>query len=341
MSQAHHAHNKIPDFLRADGPVVAVRLKKEAGNGRPGEVLQLFTVNGRTDAYTCAVDPPDFADRANLSFRIPTPVFGSGLIDNTFDDTVLTNSTLHAAEKQKLGIRGEPNVGSGGAVGKFGWKAQHHSLHAFASEAYQVEMGVSNDAGNYRREPLSTPCYALYEAAYDDPYYSTSYDAGGGSGVLPFTEFMRFLKPPAEVKAYLGVTAESIRKGRKLFERVGCSLCHTPSLRTGSESDLTALNGRDAQLYSDLLLHHMGPKLADGIVQGRAGPDQFRTAPLWGIGQRIFFLHDGRTMDLQAAIQEHASDAGGFRSEADAVVDRFNKMSQAEQQDLLNFLRSL
>ena len=156
-----------------------------------------------------------------------------------------------------------------------------------------------------------------------------------------FTEFMRFLKPPNPVKEFVGATSESIRRGCKLFERVGCALCHTPTLRTGKESDLAALNEREARLYSDLLLHHMGSRLADGIVQGHAGPDQFRTAPLWGIGQRIFLLHDGRTTDLLTAIQEHASDGEGYHSEADAIVERFNEMSQPEQQDVLNFLRSL
>ena len=152
---------------------------------------------------------------------------------------------------------------------------------------------------------------------------------------------MLFLKPPIPVKELASATAEAISNGRQVFDRVGCALCHTPSLRTGSESDLPALNGRDAALYSDLLLHHMGPKLADGIVQGHAGPDSFRTAALWGIGQRVFFLHDGRTADLLVAIQDHAGDDGQFHSEADAVIDRFQALSPAEQQDLVNFLRSL
>jgi CxxC motif-containing protein (DUF1111 family) len=143
------------------------------------------------------------------------------------------------------------------------------------------------------------------------------------------------------VKQFAGATTEAVNTGRGLFERVGCTLCHTPSLRTGSESELPALNGRETMLYSDLLLHHMGPKLADGIVQGRAGPDSFRTAPLWGIGQRVFFLHDGRTADLLVAIQEHASYGVEFHSEANAVLDRFHALSPAERQDILNFLRSL
>ena len=90
-------------------------------------------------------------------------------------------------------------------------------------------------------------------------------------------------------------------------------------------------------LFSDLLVHHMGQGLADGITQGAAGPDEFRTAPLWGLGERVFFLHDGRTSNLLAAIQAHASSG----SEANTVVQRFNSLTSAQQQDMLNFLRSL
>jgi CxxC motif-containing protein (DUF1111 family) len=89
--------------------------------------------------------------------------------------------------------------------------------------------------------------------------------------------------------------------------------------------------------FSDLEIHHMGTGLADNVSQGTAGGDQFRTAPLWGLGQRIFFLHDGRTTDLLVAIQEHASDG----SEATEVIENFNALSPSQRQDLLNFLRSL
>jgi CxxC motif-containing protein (DUF1111 family) len=87
----------------------------------------------------------------------------------------------------------------------------------------------------------------------------------------------------------------------------------------------------------------MGPELADDIIQGGAGPDEFRTAPLWGLGQRIFFLHDGRTQDLVQAIRAHRS-RGNRRfgpSEANAVIDRYNRLSESDKQHLLNFLRSL
>jgi CxxC motif-containing protein (DUF1111 family) len=81
----------------------------------------------------------------------------------------------------------------------------------------------------------------------------------------------------------------------------------------------------------------MGTGLADGITQGTAGPDEFRSAPLWGLGQRIFFLHDGRTNDLMQAIQAHQSSG----SEANTVISNFENLSASEQQDILNFLRSL
>ena len=87
----------------------------------------------------------------------------------------------------------------------------------------------------------------------------------------------------------------------------------------------------------DLLLHHMGVGLADGITQGAAGPDEFRTAPLWGVGQRVFFLHDGRTSNLIQAIRFHASPG----SEANLVVWNYFLLGSQDQQDLINFLRSL
>src|SRR5262249_45449366 len=82
---------------------------------------------------------------------------------------------------------------------------------------------------------------------------------------------------------------------------------------------------------------HMGKGLADGITQGGAGPDEFRTAPLWGVGQRIFFLHDGRTTNLVEVIRDHQSDG----SEANEVIKRFNRLTTQEQQDVIDFFRSL
>jgi CxxC motif-containing protein (DUF1111 family) len=136
----------------------------------------------------------------------------------------------------------------------------------------------------------------------------------------------------------------STESGRGTFVKIGCAQCHTPSFTTGkmiasgsSTSPSAALSNQTANLFSDLLVHHMGEGLADGITQGAAGPDEFRTAPLWGVGQRFFFLHDGRTTNLVTAIQAHRSRG----SEANKVVEHFNQLSTKEQQELIDFLRSL
>ena len=123
---------------------------------------------------------------------------------------------------------------------------------------------------------------------------------------------------------------------------IGCALCHTPTLKTGTAT-VAALRNQNANLYSDLLVHDMGVGLADGVSQGQANGREFRTAPLWGLGQRLFFLHDGRSTDLLDAIAQHQSGSSsqGTASEANGVIGNFNGLTDRQQQDILNFLRSL
>jgi CxxC motif-containing protein (DUF1111 family) len=122
---------------------------------------------------------------------------------------------------------------------------------------------------------------------------------------------------------------------------VGCALCHSQTLRTGP-SNTPSLSNTAFHPFSDFALHHMGG-LADGVSQGLAAGDQFRTAPLWGVGQRLFFLHDGRDNSLLQAIKDHCITpaAGTPASEACTVVNKFTSLTPAQQQDVLNFLRSL
>jgi CxxC motif-containing protein (DUF1111 family) len=167
------------------------------------------------------------------------------------------------------------------------------------------------------------------------------------SDIVNFAAFMRLSAPPVPAPA-----TQSTTNGANLFSSIGCALCHSPSLTSGA-SPYTGMSGVTYQPYSDFALHHMGDNLADGINQGAAGPDQFRTAPLWGLGQRLFFLHDGRTSDLLQAIQAHASDCGSRSSrfggntsqncgsEANDVIRRFNSLNRSQMQDVLTFLRSL
>jgi CxxC motif-containing protein (DUF1111 family) len=137
-------------------------------------------------------------------------------------------------------------------------------------------------------------------------------------------------------------SAASITAGFQAFNNIGCSGCHIVSQTTGSLAliDTTAnptVSNITINPFSDYAVHSMGTGLADRVTQGNANGFQFRSAPLWGVGQRVFFLHDGRTNDLLTAIEQHASSG----SEANQVINAFNMLSTTDQQNILNFLRDL
>ena len=357
------ATNTLPSFITAAGPVREARFVNllnsngTVSSTADGGVHDLFTIQGRSDAAGCALAQPSFAENValgNVIFRIPTPVFGAGLIENISEQTVLSNMQANASQKSALGIAGHPNHnGNDGTISRFGWKAQNKSLEIFAGEAYNVEMGVTNELfPNERPSPdeelaSGLPASCLFNPTPEDatnfevsPLSDPSaQNAQVPSDVVQFAMFMRLLAPPTSSTSGIpgNPSAASISTGQQLFNRVGCNLCHTPTMTTGTSSFVPALNNATANLYSDLLVHDMGTNLADGVSQGSAGPNEFRTAPLWGLGQRIFFLHDGRTTDLLNAIQQHSSSG----SEANGVITKFNGLTTAQQQDLLNFLRSL
>jgi len=156
------------------------------------------------------------------------------------------------------------------------------------------------------------------------------------SDVNAFANFMRFLDQPIPLCPGTACTSQ-MQSGSKIFVAIGCANCHTPSLTTTTSEMATGLSQVQANLFSDLALHHMGGNLADGITQGNAGPDQFRTAPLWGVGQRVFFLHDGRTSNMAQSILEHE----GSGSEANRVIENFEQLSRQDKENLILFLRSL
>ena len=344
------AGNKVPYFVSATGPVREARFKHAVQNGvvtgaPDGGVHDLFTIAGRTDAPGCSLAQPDFnAARAanNISFRIPTPVFGLGLVESISDAAILANMAANAADKQAFRIRGTPNRnGNDGTITKFGWKAQNATVLLFAGEAYNVEMGVTNEIFSVERaSPGETLTTCLFNPTPEDA--TAAGDNTGLSDIQQFAAFMEGLAPPTPLPV---VPGSSIANGAALFSNtVKCALCHTPTLKASSSNFTTPGTGTTAadgttpvNLFSDLLLHNMGDELADGVSQGVAGPNQFRTAPLWGLGQRIFFLHDGRTTDLVQVIRAH----GDSESEARVSVEQFNRLSVRQQQDLLNFLRSL
>jgi CxxC motif-containing protein (DUF1111 family) len=212
-----------------------------------------------------------------------------------------------------------------------------------------VEQGVSNEAFANERSAVAG---CVYNGSPEDATKMlteagspTGTEAEMSSDLVNFAAFMRLSAPTTPASM-----SPSAVNGANIFNSVGCGLCHTATLTTGMAKS-AAMSNVTYHPFSDFALHHMGSHLSDGINQGGAGPDQFRTAPLWGLGQRVFFLHDGRTSDLLQAIQAHASSdcttsnrSGSSQScgsEANAVVHRFNSLSRSQMQDVLNFLRSL
>jgi len=364
------ARNVVPSFISANGPVREARFITVNGQSNgplDGGVHGLYTIQGRSDAPGCTMAQPDFSQELanhNVIFRIPTPTFGLGLVENTPDSALTANLAANAAQKNSLGISGTLNTsGNDGTVTRFGWKAQNKSLLIFAGEAYNVEQGVANEVFTNERSAMpgcvfnATPEDAsviMYDGSQTGTVSQMSSD------VVNFAAFMRLSAPPTPTTASV-----SELNGQKLFGTVGCAMSHTPSLTTAA-SPYTGMSNITYQPYSDFAVHHMGSSLADGIVQGQAGADQFRTAPLWGLGQRLFFLHDGRASDLLQAIQAHQSqesscvvsqssqqfnaNSGSFQtssqshtcgSEANMVIGNFNALQDSQKQDLLNFLRSL
>jgi len=322
------ATNIVPSFITANGPMLEARFVKNPNGTADGGVHDLYTVQGRSDASGCTLAQPDFAtalSQNNVIFRIPTPMFGLGLVEATSDQALINNLSATAAARAPLGIGGSFNSsGNDGTITRFGWKAQNKSLLMFAGEAYNVEMGVSNEVFPNERSAV-TGC--VFNSTPEDLTHTN----GEFSDAVNFALFARLSAPPVPA-----APTGSTQNGAALFTSIGCSLCHSPSLTTG-QSPYTGMSNVTYNSYSDFALHKMGVDLQDGITQGAAKGNQFRTAPLWGLGQRLFFLHDGRTTDLIQAIQAHSSSG----SEATKVIVNYNKLKASQKQDLLNFLRSL
>jgi hypothetical protein len=336
LANLHGATNHVPSFITLDGPVREARFVHSTTNPNDpdGGVHGLFTIQGRSDAHGCILPQPDFAGQLaknNVIFRIPTPVFGLGLIENTSDFALIANLALNAPMKLALGIAGRFNTSANdGTIAHFGWKAQNKSLLMFAGEAYNVEQGVTNELFPTERS-LVNGCG--FNSTPEDSTNDSNLAGNAGqtsSDVTDFAAFMRLTAPPTATTA----SASELR-GQAVFVTIGCAVCHSPTLVSGI-SPYTGMSNAIYHPYSDFAIHHMGQNLADGITQGIAGPDEFRSAPLWGLGQRLFFLHDGRTADLQQAIMDHA----GPNSEADKVISNYQNLPPGAKQDLLNFLRS-
>jgi CxxC motif-containing protein (DUF1111 family) len=279
---------------------------------RGGGLLQQRAINLPGCRLKGEVVPPE---ATFVSLRISTPLFGAGLIEAILDATILANQSNGGRPNYVF----NPDTG-GTELGRFGWKAQVATLHQFAGDAYLNEMGITNPSFPHENlpqgEPIPSGCDTVADPEDD------------GSGVTAFTNFMRFLAPAPRRP----VTVQ-VQLGEQVFSQIGCASCHVPTMTTGPNS-VAALSNQRVNLFSDLLLHAMGAGLADGIEQGRAKGDEFRTAPLWGLSRRDRFMHDGGSNTIEKAILRHGGEAQNAR-------DRFGGLSPADHDALLAFLDSL
>ncbi len=349
-------------------PILIPRLPTSSGG--TGLVQQLFVITGSKVAPNCNLQQPNFSGESGLVFRQPLPTFGDGYIDFVENKDILNNLNSNLPLKTSLGIGGVANIADDGSVSRLGWKAQWRAILPAVGAEEQVEEGITNEM--FATE-IDQTAGCDVNPVPEDPTNYNWYD----SSMTPWlfladaerdAIFVRFLATPIPSTASptqggvgqgpgcpdTAQNGQSCVDGQADFNSIGCVLCHTTSYRTPPGS-IPSQGHTLLNLYSDLLLHHMGNCLADNVTQGLAQGDMWRTPPLWNVGQRIWFMHDGRTKDIVQAIEDHADMTGSGctgngtypNSEADDVVNAFNGLANMSgvdgtaQQDLINFLRTL
>jgi CxxC motif-containing protein (DUF1111 family) len=273
--------------------------------------------------------------QTQLSARIAPPMIGLGLLEAIEESAILANARNQAERGD--GVRGRPNrvwddtLGAT-VLGRFGWKAGQPDLAQQNAHAFANDMGLTNAIRPTDDcTPMQTPCLTAPDGN----------DADGGHEVSAnIARLVRFYTRHVGVPERRDVAAPKVLAGKSLFYQAGCQGCHVAQYTTAADAEDPALAGQVIRPYTDLLLHDMGPGLADGRPEFQAGPADWRTPPLWGIGLsetvsgHSQFLHDGRARNLLEAVLWH----GGEAESAKRHVLTFN----AEQRDaLLAFLNSL
>ena len=289
----------------------------------------------RQPTYT--LEPPAYGPLAadlQVSPRVAPAVFGLGLLE------AIPEATLEALadpdDRDGDGISGRVNHvydfrRKARAVGRFGWKANQPSIEQQTTAAFQGDIGITSRM--FPGEPC-TPSETTCEAA---PTGAQPGEPELVDGML--ADVVRYMHTLA-VPARRDHEAPEVRRGQRLFARVGCADCHLPKLETGMLADFPALSRQTIRPYTDLLLHDMGPELADGRPDFEASGSEWRTPPLWGIGllqtvnQHTYLLHDGRARGLLEAVLLHGGEAAAAR-------DAVRALTRRERTELLAFLQSL
>ncbi len=303
-----------------------IRAGRREDNGsftelRGGTLFHLFS----NPEHGCQVEIPREANV--IARRAPTPLFGAGLIEAIPDDIIASRADPNDTNRD--GVRGRVSrvfdlAGKRERVGRFGWKAQQATLLAFAGDAYVNEMGITNDLfPAYSARGLTA---AQLAACGSTGAIEDKKDEHGLRGIDHFENFMKFLAPLPR-----GPVDQATQRGEALFESIGCSACHVPFLTTGPSNN-PVFDRKPVPLYSDLLLHDVGT--GDGIPQASAGPNELRTAPLWGLRSRKPLMHDGMSSTIDDAIRRHRREAGNAQQ-------RYLSLSDDERNWLIAFLNSL
>lgn len=263
------------------------------------------------------------------SLRIAQPVFGLGFLE------AVPESALHALarEQRARGYNGRPNIvrdeiGQRNVLGRFGWKANEPGLRQQIATAAIADMGLASRLFPEQNCPPVQEICARHIPGNFPEIINHEIDA--------LELWLRGLAVPAR----RNMDDPEVRRGEQLFERAQCSVCHVPELRTGPFPEMPQLADQAFRAYTDLLLHDMGEDLADGRPDFRAGPRDWRTPPLWGLGltQTVSgstaLLHDGRARDVTEAILWHGGEAEGSR-------DAFRNMAKDERKALVRFVESI
>ena len=265
-----------------------------------------------------------------ISPRVAPAIVGMGLLEAIPESAILMASDPDDADGD--GISGRPNmvwdVGRGGlALGRFGWKANQPSVEQQTAGAFLGDLGITSDL--FPEENCSDPQTACLEAR------------NGGSpeiGAERLAKVVLYTQTLA-VPAMRDFHDPQVRQGADLFVKAGCAVCHTPKHTTGTHQ-LKVVSNQVIYPYTDLVLHDMGPELADGRPDFEASGQEWRTPPLWGIGLvetvngHTMFLHDGRARNLAEAILWHGGEGAAAR-------DAFKGFSKEERDALIRFLNSL
>jgi CxxC motif-containing protein (DUF1111 family) len=248
-------------------------------------------------------------------------LFGLGLIEAIPEEEIVARADPD--DRDGDGISGRAARTRDGRLGRFGRKAEFATIREFVESALRLEMGLTTraeDVETFNGQPVPKGADPTAEPEVD----STAVDL--------LAAFVRFLAPAAPLTPRSGPQRDTLEAGRRLFESIGCASCHVPAMRTGP-NPIRALDRKKVALYSDLLLHDLGPGLAN-VCALDASPTELRTAILAGLSSRDFYLHDGRAIDLRDAILAH----GG---EAQRARDAFARLPWLRQEYLIRFLKSL